>query len=73
MWLDHPSTDALHITECLQRRYFGHLDLTLTRDDTKAYTKPWTVTETMQASPDNELLEYVCNENEKDLKHMVDK
>jgi hypothetical protein len=36
-------------------------------------TKPWTVTETMQIFPDTELLEFVCNENEKDLKHLVDK
>ena len=76
-WLDnragHPTTDALHVTERFRRRDYGHLDLTLTIDDPKAYTKPWTVTETMQISPDNELLEFVCNENEKDLKHMVDK
>jgi len=73
-WLDvvaaHPSTEALHITERFRRRDFGHLDLTLTIDDPKAYTKPWTVTETMQISPDTELLEFVCNENEKDLKHL---
>jgi hypothetical protein len=76
-WLDnragHPTTDALHIIERFQRRDFGHLDLQLTIDDPKAYTKPWTVTETMQIVPDTELLEFVCNENEKDLKHLVDK
>jgi hypothetical protein len=76
-WLDnragHPSTDALHITEQFRRRDFGHLDLTLTIDDPKAYTQPWTVKETMQISPDTELLEFVCNENEKDLKHIVGK
>jgi len=73
-WLDafagHPSTEALHITERFRRRDFGHLDLTLAIDDTKAYTKSWTVTETMLISPDTELLEFVCNENEKDLKHL---
>jgi hypothetical protein len=73
MWLDlsgHPSTDALHITERFQRRDFGHLDLQLTIDDPKAYTKPWTVRESWQIFPGTELLEYVCNENEKDLKHL---
>jgi len=72
-WLDlagHPSTDALHITERFQRRDFGHLDIQLTIDDAKAYTKPWTVTFWMQLLADTELLEYVCNENEKDLKHL---
>ena len=76
-WLDvvagHPSTEELHLTERFRRRDFGHLDLTLTINDPKAYTKPWTVSETMQISPDNELIEFVCNENEKDLQHLVDK
>jgi hypothetical protein len=47
-WLDlsgHPTTDALRITERFRRRDFGHLDLQLTIDDPKAYTKPWTVVE----------------------------
>jgi hypothetical protein len=76
-WLDvmgHPTTDALHVTERFRRRDFGHLDIQLTIDDPKAYTKPWTVTLLpMQFDADTELLEYVCNENEKDLKHLVGK
>jgi hypothetical protein len=75
-WLDlagHPSTDALRLTERFQRRDFGHLELRLTIDDPKGYTKPWTVTQTMQLAADTELLEYVCNENEKDLQHLVGK
>jgi hypothetical protein len=74
-WLDqvagHPTTNALHVTERFWRRDFGHLDIQLTIDDPKAYTKPWTITLPMQFDADTELLEYVCNENEKDLKHMV--
>ena len=72
-WLDlvgHPSTDALHVTERFRRRDFGHLELQLTIDDPKAYTKPWTVTQTMELWADTELLEDVC-ENEKDLQHLV--
>lgn len=75
-WLDlagHPSTEALHITERFRRRDFGHLELQLTVDDPKAYTRPWTVTQTMQLLADTDLLEYVCNENEKDLKHLTAK
>jgi hypothetical protein len=75
-WLDvagHPTTDALHVTERFRRRDFGHLDLQLTIDDPKAYTKPWTMVSTKQLLTDTELLEYVCNENEKDAKHMVGK
>jgi hypothetical protein len=74
-WLDlvgHPSTEALHVTERLRRLDFGHLNLQLTIDDPKAYTKLWTVTLTMQLAADTDLLEYVC-ENEKDLKHLVGK
>jgi hypothetical protein len=44
--------------------------LTLTIDDPKAYTKPWAVTETLEFFADTDLLEYVCNENEKDLQHL---
>jgi hypothetical protein len=76
MWLDlagHPTTEALRITERFLRPDFGHLELSLTIDDPKAYTKPWSVTETLELSLDTDLLEYVCNENEKDLKHIVGK
>jgi hypothetical protein len=66
----HPSTDALHVIERFRRRDFGHLELQLTIDDPKAYTKPWTVTQTMELWADTELLEDVC-ENEKDLQHLV--
>jgi hypothetical protein len=72
-WLDqagHPTTDALHVTERFRRRDFGHLDIQVTVDDSKAYTKAWTVTEPMQLLADTDLIEFVCNENEKDLKHL---
>jgi hypothetical protein len=73
-WLDvrgHPTTDALHVIERFRRRDIGHLDIQLTIDDPKAYTKPWTVPlQPMLLDPDNELLEDVCNENEQDVKHM---
>jgi hypothetical protein len=75
-WLDqagHPGTEALHVTESFRRRDFGHLEIQITIDDPKAYTKPWTVTEVMQLQADTELLEFVCNENEKDIKHLAKK
>jgi hypothetical protein len=75
-WLDntgHPSTAALHITERFRRNDFGHLDIQITIDDPKAYTKPWTMTVKRELLADTDLLEYVCNENEKDLKHQVGK
>ena len=72
-WLDqagHPATDSLHVTERFRRRDFGHLEIQTTIDDPKVYTKPWTATEPIQLLADTDLLEFVCNENEKDLRHL---
>ena len=71
-WLDqagHPTTDGLHLTERFHRRDFGHMDDQITIDDPKAYTRPWTITETFELQPDTELIEFVC-ENEKDVEHL---
>jgi hypothetical protein len=75
-WLDNdgrPATDAERVTERFQRKDFGHMDSVVTVDDPKAYTKPWTVMFPLKLLPDTELLEYVCNENNKDLQHLVGK
>jgi hypothetical protein len=72
-WLDdpgHPHTDAMHVIERFRRRDFGHLEIDITIDDAKAYTKPWTVTARFDLLPDTELIENIC-ENEKDVQHMV--
>jgi hypothetical protein len=74
-WLDdggHPQTEALHVTERFRRRDFGHMDLQLTIDDPKAYTKPWGPPLRLNFQPDDELMESIC-ENEKDVPHMVGK
>ena len=66
LWLDQmgrPSTDALHVVECHRRRDLGHMDIEITIDEAKAYTKPWTVTLPVHLLPGMELAEYVCNEN----------
>jgi len=75
-WLDqsgHPSTEKLHVTEKFRRKDFGHMEIEITIDDPGAYTKPWTVKETPTLMVDTELLEFVCSENEQDIKHMVTK
>jgi hypothetical protein len=67
-WLDNngkPATDALKVTERFRRKDFGHMDIMITIDDAKAYTKPWTVTLPLTYLSDTELLEYICNENNK--------
>jgi hypothetical protein len=75
-WLDqlgHPSTESLHVTERFRRRDLGHMDITATIDDPGAYTKPWTYTQPVTLMVDTELLEDICNENNKDVSHMKGK
>jgi hypothetical protein len=67
-WLDpegRPSTEAMEVTERYRRKDFGHMDLEITIDDPKAYEAPWKVMVPLTYYADTELLEYVCNENNK--------
>jgi hypothetical protein len=71
-WLDffgHPQSEAMHITERYRRRDFGHMDIELTMNDPKMYTKPFTIKVTHVLHPESDVLEYVCAENEKDRAH----
>jgi Domain of unknown function (DUF3471) len=73
-WLDfagHPHSEALRLTERFRRTDFGHMQLSITFEDPKAYTKPWTINVAVNLVPDTELLEYVCLENEKDRPRLV--
>jgi hypothetical protein len=64
-------SEAFHIIERFRRPDFGHLEIQYTVHDPKVYANPWTIKQHHHLTPDTELLEYFCNENEKDLKHMV--
>ena len=66
----NPHSAALHLIERYHRRDFGHLDVELTVDDPKVYTKPFTIKYTNRLVPDSDILEYVCEENEKDARHL---
>jgi len=75
-WLDafgHPHSDALHVIERFHRRDFGHMDIAITIDDPKAYRKPLKYTQSLLLVPDTELIESICNENERDVRHLVGK
>jgi hypothetical protein len=75
-WLDRsgsPLTDAAKMTERIRRPNYGTLEIELTVDDPKAYTKPWTIQVTQALMLDTELLDYICLENEKDAGHLVGK
>jgi hypothetical protein len=67
----HPHSDALHEIEHYRRRDFGHLDVEVTVDDPKMYTKPFTIKYTKVLLPDTDIFEYVCEENEKDSQHLA--
>jgi hypothetical protein len=72
-WLDiegHPHTEALHITERYRRRDFGHMDLEITIDDPKAFTRPFSLRADKTLEPDTDLLESVC-ENDTSVPHML--
>jgi hypothetical protein len=57
----YPNSDALHVTERFTRKDFGHMDLTVTIDDPKAFAKPWTNTIPLLLRADTELLEAFCD------------
>ncbi len=75
-WLDtgmgHPQTEALHVIERFRRTDFGNMEIAMTIDDPKAYTKPWTGKMIVHLLPDTELLEMTC-ENSRGTEHMVGK
>jgi hypothetical protein len=73
-WLDvvgSPFTDAARVTERFRRVSYGNLEIDVTVDDPKAYTKPWTVTVKQRLMVNGELMEFICNENEKSSAHFV--
>ena len=72
-WLDfmgHPHTEQLRLTERYRRRDFGHLNLEMTIEDPGALSKPLSITVDFDLWPDTTMLEFVCDENEKDRSHM---
>jgi len=75
-WFDfagHPHTGKLHVTERYPRPDADHLDYETVVDDPGAYTPPFTMYghSTRQAGTD--LMEYICNENNKDVHHILGK
>ena len=72
-WLDtfgHPRSELVRIREAYHRRDFGHMDLEVTLEDPKYYTRPFTLNTQLNLIPDSDVLEFVCGENEKDRAHL---
>jgi hypothetical protein len=72
IWLDvrgSPLTSAGKVTERIRRPNYGTLEIEVTIDDPKAYTRPWTVRVNHRIFPDTELIEFICEE--RDATHYV--
>jgi hypothetical protein len=68
LWIDWGGslvTEAGRIRERIKRADFGHLEIEITVDDPKAYTRPWSVTFRQQFAPDTELIDEICAEGER--------
>ena len=75
-WLGEaaPHTDKLHVTTKLHRPDLGHLEMETTFDDPGALKKPFTLKSTATLAPaKEEILEFICNENNQDVEHLVGK
>jgi hypothetical protein len=73
LWIDWDGsviTEAARLRERIRRPDFGHLEIEVTVDDPKAYTKPWTVTLRQQFAADTELIDEICAEGEKFAKQL---
>jgi hypothetical protein len=71
-WLDrsgHTHSDEMKVIERFHRRDLGHMDVTVTIDDPKTFTRPITFTQPNTLTPDGDLLEYFCTDNEQDSAH----
>ena len=74
LWLDamgNPMTDAAKMTERFRRVNFGRMEIEITVEDPKAYTKPWSVKLNQTIKLDSDLLDFICAENEKDSPHLI--
>jgi hypothetical protein len=65
-----PWSDALKMTERFRRPTFGTLEIDVTIDDPKTFTKPLTVRVNQRLMVDQEMIEFICNENEQSTDHI---
>lgn len=73
-WFDfagHPHTEQLHTLERFRRMDLGMIEYMVMITDPGAYTRPFTLTGHFPLMPDTELMEFICNENNADVKHLV--
>ncbi len=74
-WIDEsgiPHSSDMKVTERISRPDFGHLTIEHIIDDPKTFSKPWRFT-THPSLLKGELIEYICQENNRDVQHLVGK
>lgn len=64
-----PHSEALHMTERYRRIDYGHMELNVTFEDPQAFSKPYKENLTLTLAPQEELLEFVCENNKPE--HLV--
>ena len=64
-WAGSMVTGTGKVRERIRRSDFGHMEIEITVDDPKAYTKPWSVTFKQEFAGDTELIDEICAEGEK--------
>ena len=67
-WNGSVLTESAKVREEIRRPDFGHLEIRVTVDDPKAYTKPWGTSVEVTLLPNTDLMEFICLENEKDTR-----
>jgi hypothetical protein len=76
VWLDidgSPLTNSGKMIERFRRPNYGTLEIDVTIDDPKVYTKPFTVRVNQRLMPDTELIEFICGENDRSGPHLIGK
>ena len=75
-WLDqdsHPHSEKLHVIERYTRPDLGHLETEVTVDDPGILAKPWTMKRVSDLAPTEDIYEFICPENNRDVVHLVGK
>jgi hypothetical protein len=73
-WINiYPVTEQLHLTERYHRRDLAHLDIEATIDDPGTFKHPWKLTMVWDLAPDEEVQEFVCEDNNKGAVHFLGK
>ncbi len=75
-WLDqesHPHSDRLHVVERYRRPDLGHLETEITVEDPAVLARPYTTKRVSELAPSEDIYEFICPENNRDVVHMIGK